>query len=270
MINKESLDLFLNSIYSDSFLTNNFSKELFTSLKKDSRYTYLKSICISDRKSFILGEYYEGNIILYKRNIEGIYNSKKEIFIKNEDNLFIRNIFSLFTIIHELSHCYQETISDELLRKLYILSYSIKEGDNISNKLIKVLDLYNIDSISSYIKRNEGNKLYRKFHYLFPIEVHADGMSYDFILNLYNLIGSDIDNNILHLKEYICKSIMNNYIFYNDKVINSLKRFFKLINMEELYGQFDFNYLTEYERVLFSLEENPLVVDKVSEKILAK
>ena len=63
---------------------------------------------------------------------------------------------------------------------------------------------------------------------------------------------------------------MNNYYYHEKEIINPLNRFLRLINMEELKNELDFSFLSNYEKVLFGLEDNSLVVKEEIEKILAK
>lgn len=268
MISKECLDLFLNNIKSRSFLSNEFINDLFSILKREENFRYLKVISVSDKVLPFYGEYTEGNIILYRRRLYNSYQCKKEMLVKNEDSVLVRNVYYLFTIIHELAHAYQETMSSEVLRKLCMLSYSIKEGDKVSNSFTKILDSYSFDLLSNLVKRNIGNKLYLRNHDIFPMEVHADGMSYDFILNIYDILGKETFSNFNNLKEYICKKIMNNYSYYEKELINPLNKFLRLINMEELKNELDFCFLSNYEKVLFGLEDDSLVVKEEIEKIL--
>lgn len=270
MINGECLDLFLNNITTKSFLSDKFIEKLFITLKREENFRYLKSISVSDKRLPFYGEYTEGTIIFYRRCLNNSYHSRKEMLVKYEDNTLVKNIYYLFTIIHELAHAYQEAMSSEVLRKLCMLSYSIKEGDRVSNSFTKVLDSYSFNLFSNLVKRNIGNKMYLKNHDIFPMEVHADGMSYDFILTLYNILGKECFDNFNNLKEFICKKIMNNYYYHEKVIINPLNRFLRLINMEELKNELDFSFLSNYEKVLFGLEDNSLVVKEEIEKILAK
>lgn len=95
------------------FLDEDFLSEFLLEIRKNALTREVNSIRLSDKKVPWFGDYYKGSITIYKNIILTSYKvNKDKLPIKNE-TLFLRNILFLLTLIHEVTHAYQEYLIRE-------------------------------------------------------------------------------------------------------------------------------------------------------------
>lgn len=258
------------------FLDEDFLSEFLLEIRKNEKTREANSIKLSDKKVPWFGDYYKGSITIYKSVILTSYNvNKDKLPIKNE-TLFLRNILFLLTLIHEVTHAYQEYLIRENneVAKLFSLSNSIKDGDilkynSFASSTYTLLSKLNLSRFALLYKSYTGSGLYVKHHNIFPIETHADGMSYKFILKLYEEFGKESFSDFEGLGTYLSKKVTKNYTLINGKVISALHEFLSLIKFDQTTSVFNLESMNYIERVLSGFENDADKIEEVNTKVLS-
>lgn len=258
------------------FLDEDFLSEFLLKLRKNEKTREVKSIKISDKKVPWFGDYYKGSITIYKNVILTSYKvNKDKLPIKNE-TLFVRNILFLLTLMHEVTHAYQEYLIRENneVAKLFSLSNSIKDGDilkynSFASSTYTLLSKLNLSRFALLYKSYTGSGLYVKHHNIFPIETHADGMSYKFILKLYEEFGKESFSDFEGLGTFLSRKITKNYSLINGKVISALDEFLSLIKFDQTTSVFNLESMNYIERVLSGFENDADKIEEVNTKVLS-
>lgn len=258
------------------FLDEDFLSEFLLEIRKNALTREVNSIRLSDKKVPWFGDYYKGSITIYKNIILTSYKvNKDKLPIKNE-TLFLRNILFLLTLIHEVAHAYQEYLIRENneVAKLFSLSNSIKDGDilkynSFASSTYTLLSKLNLSRFALLYKSYTGSGLYVKHHNIFPIETHADGMSYKFILKLYEEFGKESFSDFEGLGTYLSKKVTKNYTLINGKVISALHEFLSLIKFDQTTSVFNLESMNYIERVLSGFENDADKIEEVNTKVLS-
>ena len=258
------------------FLDEDFLSEVLLEIRKNEKTREANSIKLSDKKVPWFGDYYKGSITIYKNVILTSYKvNKDKLPIKNE-TLFVRNILFLLTLMHEVTHAYQEYLIRENTKvaKLFSLSNSIKDGDilkynSFASSTYTLLSKLNLSRFALLYKSYTGSGLYVKHHNIFPIETHADGMSYKFILKLYEEFGKESFSDFEGLGTYLSKKVTKNYTLINGKVISALHEFLSLIKFDQTTSVFNLESMNYIERVLSGFENDADKIEEVNTKVLS-
>lgn len=258
------------------FLDEDFLSEFLLKIRKNEKTREANSIKLSDKKVPWFGDYYKGSITIYKNVILTSYKvNKDKLPIKNE-TLFVRNILFLLTLMHEVTHAYQEYLIRENIKvaKLFSLSNSIKDGDilkynSFASSTYTLLSKLNLSRFALLYKCYVGSGLYVKHHNIFPIETHADGMSYEFILKLYEEFGKESFSDFEGLGTYLSKKVTKNYTLINGKVISALDEFLSLIKFDQSTSVFNLESMNYIERVLSGFENDADKIEEVNTKVLS-
>lgn len=258
------------------FLDEDFLSEFLLEIRKNEKTREANSIKLSDKKVPWFGDYYKGSITIYKNVILTSYKvNKDKLPIKNE-TLFVRNILFLLTLMHEVTHAYQEYLIRENtnVAKLFSLSNSIKDGDilkynSFASSTYTLLSKLNLSRFALLYKCYVGSGLYVKHHNIFPIETHADGMSYKFILKLYEEFGKESFSDFEGLGTYLSKKVTKNYTLINGKVISALDEFLSLIKFDRTTSVFNLESMNYIERVLSGFENDADKIEEVNTKVLS-
>lgn len=258
------------------FLDEDFLSEFLLEIRKNEKTREANSIKLSDKKVPWFGDYYKGSITIYKSVILTSYNvNKDKLPIKNE-TLFLRNILFLLTLIHEVTHAYQEYLIRENneVAKLFSLSNSIKDGDilkynSFASSTYTLLSKLNLSRFALLYKSYTGSGLYVKHHNIFPIETHADGMSYKFILKLYEEFGKGSFSDFEGLGTFLSRKITKNYFLVNGKVISALDEFLNLIKFDQSKDMFGLESMNYIEKVLSGFENDADKIEEVNTKVLS-
>lgn len=258
------------------FLDEDFLSEVLLEIRKNEKTREANSIKLSDKKVPWFGDYYKGSITIYKNVILTSYKvNKDKLPIKNE-TLFVRNILFLLTLMHEVTHAYQEYLIRENTKvaKLFSLSNSIKDGDilkynSFASSTYTLLSKLNLSRFALLYKSYTGSGLYVKHHNIFPIETHADGMSYKFILKLYEEFGKESFSDFEGLGTYLSKKVTKNYTLINGKVISALHEFLSLIKFDQTTSVFNLESMNYIERVLGGFENDADKIEEVNTKVLS-
>lgn len=258
------------------FLDEDFLSEFLLEIRKNVLTREVNSIRLSDKKVPWFGDYYKGSITIYKNIILTSYKvNKDKLPIKNE-TLFLRNILFLLTLIHEVTHAYQEYLIRENneVAKLFSLSNSIKDGDilkynSFASSTYTLLSKLNLSRFALLYKSYTGSGLYVKHHNIFPIETHADGMSYKFILKLYEEFGKSSFSDFEGLGTFLSRKITKNYFLINGKVISALDEFLSLIKFDQSKDMFGLESMNYIEKVLSGFENDEDKIEEVNTKVLS-
>ena len=258
------------------FLDEDFLSEFLLEIRKNEKIREANSIKLSDKKVPWFGDYYKGSITIYKNVILTSYNvNKDKLPIKNE-TLFVRNILFLLTLMHEVTHAYQEYLIRENTKvaKLFSLSNSIKDGDilkynSFASSTYTLLSKLNLSRFALLYKSYTGSGLYVKHHNIFPIETHADGMSYKFILKLYEEFGKSSFSAFEGLGTFLSRKITKNYSLINGKVISALDEFLSLIKFDQSKDMFGLESMNYIEKVLSGFENDADKIEEVNTKVLS-
>lgn len=258
------------------FLDEDFLSEFLLEIRKNGKTREANSIKLSDKKVPWFGDYYKGSITIYKNVILTSYKvNKDKLPIKNE-TLFVRNILFLLTLMHEVTHAYQEYLIRENteVAKLFSLSNNIKDGDilkynSFASSTYTLLSKLNLSRFALLYKCYVGSGLYVKHHNIFPIETHADGMSYKFILKLYEEFGKESFSDFEGLGTYLSKKVTKNYTLINGKVISALDEFLSLIKFDQSKDMFGLESMNYIERVLSGFENDADKIEEVNTKVLS-
>lgn len=258
------------------FLDEDFLSEFLLEIRKNEKTREANSIKLSDKKVPWFGDYYKGSITIYKNVILTSYKvNKDKLPIKNE-TVFVRNILFLLTLMHEVTHAYQEYLIRENneMAKLFSLTNRIKDGDilkynSFASSTYTLLSKLNLSRFALLYKSYTGSGLYVKHHNIFPIETHADGMSYKFILKLYEEFGKESFSDFEGLGTYLSKKVTKNYTLINGKVISALDEFLKLIKFDQTTSVFNLESMNYIERVLSGFENDADKIEEVNTKVLS-
>lgn len=258
------------------FLDEDFLSEFLFEIRKNEKTREANSIKLSDKKVPWFGDYYKGSITIYKNVILTSYKvNKDKLPIKNE-TLFVRNILFLLTLMHEVTHAYQEYLIRENneVAKLFSLTNRIKDGDilkynSFASSTYTLLSKLNLSRFALLYKRYTGSGLYVKHHNIFPIETHADGMSYKIILKLYEEFGKESFSDFEGLGTYLSKKVTKNYTLINGKVISALDEFLSLIKFDQTTSVFNLESMNYIERVLSGFENDADKIEEVNTKVLS-
>ncbi len=274
---EDSLIKFIgDNITKVDFLDEDFLSEFLLKLRENEKTREVNSIKLSDKKVPWFGDYYKGGITIYKNVILTSYKvNKDKLPIKNE-TLFVRNILFLLTLMHEVTHAYQEYLIRENneVAKLFNLSNSIKDGDilkynSFASSTYTLLSKLNLSRFALLYKCYVGSGLYVKHHNIFPIETHADGMSYEFILKLYEEFGKESFSDFEGLGTYLSKKVTKNYTLINGKVISALDEFLSLIKFDKSKDMFGLESMNYIEKVLSGFENDADKIEEVNTKVLS-
>lgn len=258
------------------FLDEDFLSEFLLKLRENEKTREANSIKLSDKKVPWFGDYYKGSITIYKNVILTSYKvNKDKLPIKNE-TLFVRNILFLLTLMHEVTHAYQEYLIRENneVAKLFSLTIRIKDGDilkynSFASSTYTLLSKLNLSRFALLYKSYTGSGLYVKHHNIFPIETHADGMSYKFILKLYEEFGKESFSDFEGLGTYLSKKVTKNYTLINGKVISALDEFLSLIKFDQTTSVFNLESMNYIEKVLSGFENDADKIEEVNTKVLS-
>ena len=258
------------------FLDEDFLSEFLLEIRKNALTREVNSIRLSDKKVPWFGDYYKGSITIYKNIILSSYKvNKDKLPIKNE-TLFLRNILFLLTLIHEVTHAYQEYLIRENneVAQLFSLSNSIKDGDilkynSFASSTYTLLSKLNLSRFALLYKSYTGSGLYVKHHNIFPIETHADGISYKFILKLYEEFGKSSFSDFEGLGTFLSRKITKNYFLINGKVISALDEFLSLIKFDQSKDMFGLESMNYIEKVLGGFENDADKIEEVNTKVLS-
>lgn len=258
------------------FLDEDFLSEFLFEIRKNEKTREVNSIKLSDKKVPWFGDYYKGSITIYKNVILTSYKvNKDKLPIKNE-TLFVRNILFLLTLMHEVTHAYQEYLIRENneVAKLFNLTNRIKDGDilkynSFASSTYTLLSKLNLSRFALLYKCYVGSGLYVKHHNIFPIETHADGMSYEFILKLYEEFGKESFSDFEGLGTYLSKKVTKNYTLINGKVISALDEFLSLIKFDKSKDMFGLESMNYIEKVLSGFENDADKIEEVNIKVLS-
>lgn len=265
-----------DNIIKVDFLDEDFLSEFLLEIRKNVLTREVNSIKLSDKKVPWFGDYYKGSITIYKNVILTSYKvNKDKLPIKNE-TLFVRNILFLLTLMHEVTHAYQEYLIRENYEvgKLFSLSNSIKDGDilkynSFASSTYTLLSKLNLSRFALLYKSYTGSGIYVKHHNIFPIETHADGMSYKFILKLYEEFGKNSFSDFEGLGTFLSRKITKNYSLVNGKVISALDEFLNLIKFDQTTSVFNLESMNYIERVLSGFENDADKIEEVNTKVLS-
>lgn len=258
------------------FLDEDFLSDFLLEIRENEKTREVNSIKLSDKKVPWFGDYYKGSITIYKNVILTSYKvNKDKLPIKNE-TVFVRNILFLLTLMHEVTHAYQEYLIRENneVAKLFSLTNRIKDGDilkynSFASSTYTLLSKLNLSRFALLYKRYTGSGLYVKHHNIFPIETHADGMSYKFILKLYEEFGKESFSDFEGLGTYLSKKVTKNYTLINGKVISALDEFLSLIKFDQTTSVFNLESMNYIERVLSGFENDADKIEEVNTKVLS-
>lgn len=258
------------------FLDEDFLSEFLLKLRENEKTREANSIKLSDKKVPWFGDYYKGSITIYKNVILTSYKVNKDKLPIKTETLFVRNILFLLTLMHEVTHAYQEYLIRENTKvaKLFSLSNSIKDGDilkynSFANSTYSLLSKLNLSRFALLYKSYTGSGLYVKHHNIFPIETHADGMSYKFILKLYEEFGKESFSDFEGLGTFLSRKITKNYSLINGKVISALDEFLSLIKFDQTTSVFNLESMNYIERVLSGFENDADKIEEVNTKVLS-
>lgn len=274
---EDSLIKFIgDNITKVDFLDEDFLSEFLLKLRENEKTREANSIKLSDKKVPWFGDYYKGSITIYKNVILTSYKvNKDKLPIKNE-TLFVRNILFLLTLMHEVTHAYQEYLIRENneVAKLFSLTIRIKDGDilkynSFASSTYTLLSKLNLSRFALLYKSYTGSGLYVKHHNIFPIETHADGMSYKFILKLYEEFGKESFSDFEGLGTYLSKKVTKNYTLINGKVLSALDEFLSLIKFDQTTSVFNLESMNYIEKVLSGFENDADKIEEVNTKVLS-
>lgn len=264
MFEKEFINFIAENMCETDFLSERFIKYFKEYLYRYSIFTNkeIETIEINDKVKSYVGGYEDKNIVLYKNSIQKSFPSFVSMYHINEVNQFSKNTVTLMFLIHEIAHAYQDSdLCTGDLSKMFTFGYKVLAGlnlekvDTLLNHLTKLSEKVSKE-IAMYLKGVEGINIYNKYYDIFPNERHADGVSYSFLLDIYDKLGSDSFISYEDFLHTIYTYVTRNYYVNGSLIISPVGEFYKKIGKYDVFKNYDFNSLSDKDKVLFGLCEN--------------
>lgn len=164
-------------------------------------------------------------------------------------------------IIHEFLHAYQDLLCLSF-RDMQVFLEILRDS-------ILIHDGYNLSSFKapSVAARINGDRIYKKYHDLFPGERHADLTSYDILILIFESIpslkGEDVDG----FKE-IFYELSSKYYRFGNKNSYPIERFYKMANSLERLKLYDFSSYSVHERFIGGMPLSKKELNKEKSLIL--
>ena len=146
-------------------------------------------------------------------------------------------------IIHEFIHVLQDKMCLNFLDMQVFLE--------ILRDSILFHDGYDLSSlrVPTVADRIKGERLYRKYHDLFPGERHADLTSYNILFSIYKMISLKNDKDLIGFKDLYC-DIAGKYYSFGSDYTYPLETFYKSINALKRFEAYDFSIYDAHERFI--------------------
>ena len=146
--------------------------------------------------------------------------------------------------------------------QIFLEAGEVQKVDTLLNHLTKLSEKVSKE-LAMYLKGVEGINIYNKYYDIFPNERHADGVSYSFLLDIYDKLGSDSFISYEDFLHTIYTYVTRNYYVNGSLVISPVGEFYKKIGKYDVFKNYDFNSLSDKDKVLFGLCENKSTLTEV-------
>lgn len=260
-LSDNTLNFILENIDSKDFLDNDFINSLNYIISQNDlkklKNIYLKNIVFYKNCAGYCTDF---NIILNKPILDGSFSDLCVCNPNIYDTISQKNLFTLFTLFHELGHIYQRECMIKFCSDSLEYNYieSIKDLLYLSNK-VRYGNINKYKGYPTFIKRISGNKLYNMYHDIFPSELHADGFSVNIIEEIISYMFNREEYR--YFEYYLLKGLLKRYK-YDNKLISPLELFCNEFNLNEYNQILNYNYFNEKEKVLFGISNNEKELNK--------
>lgn len=259
MFSKELFYYILNEINNKDFLTKEFLshvKELIIKYNRDMKYV-LNEIIVNETSN-IESYYLENNIILASTSIDSDYKVLLSEHADIKDTLFVYNLNILDTLIHELTHAYQEYLS---FSRNTLFTRIMKDGDNVQSGKFK----YKKSLLNYLPKEVRGRLFYFEHHDIMPFELHANNVASMYCLKVYQEMKNLTD--IPSYESIVLNDCLKEYSFENG-IINPLTKFYTYSNTLDIMDSHNLKNLSSRNRFLLGYLRTALEINETFNKIM--
>ena len=259
MFSKELFYYILNEINNKDFLTKEFLshvKELIIKYNRDMKYV-LNEIIVNETSN-IDSYYLENNIILASTSIDSDYKVLLSEHEDIKDTLFVYNLNILDTLIHELTHAYQEYLT---LNRNTLFTRIMKDGDNVQSGKFK----YKKSLLNYLPKEVRGRVFYCEHHDIMPFELHANNVASMYCLKVYQEMKNLTD--IPSYESIVLDDCLKEYSFENG-IINPLTKFYMYSNMLDIMNSYNLKNLSSRNKFLLGYLRTALEINETFNKVM--
>lgn len=259
MFSKELFYYILNEINNKDFLTKEFLshvKELIIKYNRDMKYV-LNEIIVNETSN-IDSYYLENNIILASTSIDNDYKVLLSEHEDIKDTLFVYNLNILDTLIHELTHAYQEYLS---LSRNTLFTRIMKDGDNVQSGKFK----YKKSLLNYLPKEVRGRVFYCEHHDIMPFELHANNVASMYCLKVYQEMKNLTD--IPSYESIVLDDYLKEYSFENE-IINPLTKFYIYSNTLDIMNSHNLKNLSSRNKFLLGYLRTALEINETFNKVM--
>lgn len=259
MFSKELFYYILNEINNKDFLTEEFLshvKELIIKYNRDMKYV-LNEIIVNETSN-IDSYYLENNIILASTSIDSDYKVLLSEHKDIKDTLFVYNLNILDTLIHELTHAYQEYLS---FSRNTLFTRIMKDGDNVQSGKFK----YKKSLLNYLPKEVRGRIFYCEHHDIMPFELHANNVASMYCLKVYQEMKNLTD--IPSYESIVLDNYLKEYSFENG-IINPLTKFYIYSNTLDIMNSYNLKNLSSRNKFLLGYLKTALEINETFNKVM--
>lgn len=252
------LENFNRENYDDKSFLTKFRKLLVTENSLDE---YVKEIK-SGKLRNCLGMYTENTVIFDINNIKN--HIEYLIKLGSVSGAFYRfyNFIVLDTIIHETGHANQDKRCYNFTDKLFLTSL-LRDSRLIEDGYLKLT--FDNPTINDRIK---AQRLYRKYHDLYPSERETEIIAFSFLMNLYKKTYQSDILGISDLSFIYYQIISNGYDFDSQDITCPLKEFYRITDNLKTFNTFDFSEYDINTKITYGMPLTEEEFDTQTTKIL--
>lgn len=251
MFGKELNELVLNNITDKNILSKEFLLELKNILIRDERFAKVF-------KDFIfkpvdaLGIYARPYIFL---NSGAIYNYIENISQRYDydfNSTYVKNIKYLEVIIHELVHAFQQIrFGDD--RDFLLNDSRLAHNGNFKSGLFR----------NNLIASKYGDKLYDKYHDIFPDEYEASSISTLYLLEIHNQMDQQYrDKMCAYVYDVLCE-LFKHYKIENGRLVSPTEQFYRIARLGHDHTIYDFSQYNLLSQFCMGVVDNIESINKV-------
>ena len=179
-----------------------------------------------------------------------------ETYIK--DTLFVYNLNIFDTLIHELTHAYQEYLS---LSRNTLFTRIMKDGDNVQSGKFK----YKKSLLNYLPKEVRGRVFYCEHHDIMPFELHANNVASMYCLKVYQEMKNLTD--ISSYESILLDNYLKEYSFENE-IINPLTKFYIYSNTLDIMNSHNLKNLSSRNKFLLGYLRTALEINETFNKVM--
>jgi hypothetical protein len=175
-----------------------------------------------------------------------------------KDTLFVYNLNILDTLIHELTHAYQEYLS---FSRNTLFTRIMKDGENVQSGKFK----YKKSLLNYLPKEVRGRVFYCEHHDIMPFELHANNVASMYCLKVYQEMKNLTD--IPSYESIVLDDCLKEYSFENG-VINPLTKFYIYSNTLDIMNSYNLNNLSSRNKFLLGYLRTALEINETFNKVM--